>query len=247
MRLDIPKTTFPLLGSLLAATLACTAETPVDVATTSDDALSIFKLNRNATLDYHDQWRKLWEDHITWTRMAILGIFHDLPGTDAYTERLIQNYEDMEDALVDFYGEEATEELGDLLLEHLEIAAQILVAAKNGNDARVNALVVDWRRNGDELAVQMDKMNPKYWPIATGRPMWQEHLNVTLDEAIKNLTNDFEGELGAWESVHDGGLMMADFVSDGVIKQFPGAFGPRAFIQRPGTLVIERSGALLGR
>ena len=62
---------------------------------------------------YHDQWRKLWEDHITWTRVVIIGILNDLPGTSTYIDRLIENYEDMEDALAPYYGEDQSEVLGD--------------------------------------------------------------------------------------------------------------------------------------
>jgi hypothetical protein len=231
MRLEIPKTTSLILGSLLAVA-ACTPDGPQADATASEGDLHAirFTFDRGSTAAFHDEWRKLWEDHITWTRVVILGILHDLPGTDVYTERLLKNYEDMEEALAPYYGEEAAEELGDLLLDHLTIAAEIVTAAKAGRQGAVARLVDEWRANGDAIARQMDEMNPAYWPFKEGQEMFQDHLTDTLDEAVKNLTNDFQGELKAWERVHEGALMMSDFVSNGVIKQFPGSFGPRAFV-----------------
>jgi hypothetical protein len=176
---------------------------------------------KTSRLAYHDEWRKLWEDHITWTRVVIMGILNDLPGTDVYTDRLIQNYEDMEEALAPYYGEDA-EVLGDLILDHLVIAAEILKAAKAGQP--LDDLIASWYANAHDIAVQMNEMNPQFWPLEETEQMWTEHLDATLAEAVAHLSGDFAGEVAAYDQVHDLALEMADFFSDGVMKQFPSQF-----------------------
>jgi hypothetical protein len=176
---------------------------------------------KTSRLAYHDEWRKLWEDHITWTRVVIMGILDGLPGTETYIGRLLQNYEDMEDALKPYYGDDA-EVLGDLIKDHLTIAAEILTALKNGQPT--DGLIASWYVNGDDIAAQMNKMNPKSWPLAETKKMWKDHLDATLVEATDHFSGDFEGEVAAYDQVHDMALEMADFISNGVMKQFPAQF-----------------------
>jgi hypothetical protein len=178
---------------------------------------------RTSGLAYHDLWRKLWEDHITWTRMGIMGVFDNLPGLSTYEARLLQNYEDMEDALKPYYGDKA-EELGDLIKDHLTIAVEILIAAKAGNTNAFNDAVARWYANGRDIANLMAQMNPRYWPVSVGGPMWREHLDATLNEAVKHLTNDFAGDVAAYDQVHIMALEMADFFSNGVMRQFRNQF-----------------------
>ena len=181
---------------------------------------------KTSRLAYHDEWRKLWEDHITWTRVVIIGILDELPGTQAYTARLLQNYEDMEEALAPYYGDEA-EVLGDLIQDHLVIAAELLTAAHDSDTAAFNDAKTRWYANGHDIAVQMNKMNPQFWPLEETEQMWVEHLDATLEEASTHLSGDFAGEVVAYDKVHDLALEMADFFSDGVMKQFPSQFrGP---------------------
>jgi hypothetical protein len=176
------------------------------------------KTSRSA---YHDEWRKLWEDHITWTRVVIMGILDDLPGTPVYVDRLLKNYEDMEEALVPYYGDDA-EVLGDLIKDHLVIAAAILQAAHDGQP--LDALIASWYDNAHDIAVQMNEMNPQFWPLEETEQMWVDHLDATLDEATSHLSGDFAAEVAAYDKIHDLALEMADFMSKGVIKQFPSKF-----------------------
>ena len=178
---------------------------------------------KTSRLAYHDEWRKLWEDHITWTRVVIMGILDELPGTNTYVERLLQNYEDMEEALAPYYGDDA-EVLGDLIQDHLVIAAELLTAANNGDTTAFEDARVRWYANAEDIAVQMNTMNPKFWPLEETQQMWVDHLDATLDEATTHLTGDFAGEVAAYDMVHDMALEMADLFSNGVMGQFKDRF-----------------------
>jgi hypothetical protein len=198
------------------------------IASTAVPALAqpLAKQKTSSRLAYHDEWRKLWEDHITWTRVVIIGILDELPGTEAYIARLLQNYEDMEEALAPYYGDEA-EVLGDLIKDHLVIAAEILTAARDGDTAAMNDAIERWYANAHDIAVQMNEMNPKLWPLEETEQMWVDHLDATLAEAVAHLEGRFEDEVAAYDLVHDLALDMADFFSDGVMQQFPSQFkGP---------------------
>ena len=67
---------------------------------------------------FHDQMRKLWEDHVTWTRLAIVTFAAD--GGDsasfgASATRLLQNQVDIGDAIKPFYGDATGNQLTTLL------------------------------------------------------------------------------------------------------------------------------------
>jgi hypothetical protein len=173
---------------------------------------------------FHDAMRKLWEDHITWTRLVIIGTFEDLPDLGPTTQRLLQNQEDIGDAIKPFYGDAAGEQLTALLKEHILIAAEILQAAKVGDQAALEAAITRWYANADEIAVFLNSANPENWPLEEMKAMMREHLDLTLEEAVTYLNGDYEASIDAYDKVHLQALEMADMLSEGIIAQFPNKF-----------------------
>jgi len=192
----------------------CTGAASDDPSSTNSTVQALS--GKTTAVAYHDQWRKLFEDHITWTRLVIVGVANKLPGTDAYTTRLLSNYEDMEDALRGFFPDDDIETLGDLLKDHLVTARSILDTVAKGGDP--TALIATWRQNGSDIAGKMSAMNPRYWPLEVGAPMWQDHLTFTLEEATAAFAGTFEADIAAYDKVHVLALDMADFFSVGVIR-----------------------------
>jgi hypothetical protein len=177
---------------------------------------SLEAASKPSALSYHDEWRKLLEDHITWTRVVIMAVANELPGTEAYTLRLLANVDDFEAALAPYFSASDVEELGNLLTEHLVIARQILDTVNAGGDPA--ALIAAWYENGTDIARKMSEMNPAGWPFEIGEHHWREHLDATLAEAVAHFAGDFAAEIAAYDLVHELALEMADFFSNGVIR-----------------------------
>jgi hypothetical protein len=173
---------------------------------------------------FHDEMRRLWEDHVTWTRLAIISLVGDTPDTEATVGRLLQNQTDIGDAVKPFYGDAAGEELTRLLREHILIAADLIAAAKAGNEAALADAQSRWTANAEEIAGFLAGANPSFWDRDEMATMLHEHLRLTTNEAVARLQGDWAADVAAYDEIHVQALGMADMLSTGIIKQFPARF-----------------------
>jgi hypothetical protein len=179
--------------------------------------------SRQSRAAFNEAMRVLWEDHIVWTRMAIISIVDDRPDQSFAVERLLKNQDDIGNAIKPFYGEAAGDALTALLREHIVGAADLLVAAKTG--AGFEAAREAWYANGAEIGAFLADANPRHWDRAEMQAMMADHLDLTLAEAVARLEGDYAADVAAYDEIHVQILHMADMLSDGIIAQFPGRFG----------------------
>ena len=180
--------------------------------------------NSDSAISFRNDMRKLWEDHVTWTRLAIISLSDDLPDQDASVGRLLQNQTDIGDTVKPFYGDAAGNQLTALLHDHITTAADIIAAAKAGDTAAVDEASARWYANADEIAVFLSSANPEQWPLDHMKQMMKEHLNLTLEEAVARLTANYDADVAAYDKIHVQILGMADMLSLGIINQFPKSF-----------------------
>jgi len=178
---------------------------------------------------FHDAMRSLWEQHVEWTRMYIISAAANLPDKEATTNRLLQNQVDIGNAVAEYYGRPAGDQLTGLLKSHILIAADLVNAAKAGDKAGVDATNHKWRENAEDIAKFLSGANPGNWSKKTLENMLLKHLDQTLSEATHRLHGDYAADARDYDAIEQHALMMADALSDGIIKQFPMKFsGPMA-------------------
>ena len=175
-------------------------------------------------LVFHDAMRKLWEDHVTWTRLAIVSFAADLPDLSATETRLLRNQTDIGNAVKPFYGRAAGNRLTTLLKEHILGAVALLQAAKSGDQALIKQRSDEWYANAKQIADFLHRANPRHWSRHDLRKMMQTHLDQTLAEATHRLQGNFPADIRDYERINRHILEMADTLSAGIIAQFPGRF-----------------------
>jgi len=167
---------------------------------------------------------KLWEDHVTWTRLAVISLTTGSPDTDATVGRLLRNQVDIGNAVKPFYGAKAGNALTGLLREHILIAADLIAAAKAGDSSKVTAEQTRWTANADEIATLLSSANPRFWKPAAMKAMMRSHLRLTTAEVLARLEGRWAADVRAYDRIHTQILHMADMLSDGLVKQFPARF-----------------------
>jgi hypothetical protein len=177
-----------------------------------------------AALRLHDRMRKLWEDHITWTRLTIVSFAAELPDLQPTLKRLLRNQQDIGDAIEPFYGPKAADRLTALLTEHINGAVDVLAAAKSGDQQAFEAAKRAWYENGRQVADFLHDANPSNWHKGEMRSMMRTHLDQTLKEGADRLAGDHRADIRDYEAIHRHILEMADELSSGLIAQFPGRF-----------------------
>ena len=213
-----------LLALLALLTAACSSAGP-DTAqakgTLGESAAAA--VDQQDPVAVHQAMRKLWEDHITWTRLYIVSAVAGLPDAEATAGRLLQNQADIGNAIKPFYGEEAGAKLTELLRGHILTAADLLGAAKAGDNAKLEKAKADWYVNADEIAGFLAGANPA-WPADTLKSMMRGHLDQTLAEATARLQGNWTADIAEYDHIHDHILQMSDALAGGIVTQFPDKF-----------------------
>lgn len=177
----------------------------------------------SAAVELKMAMRKLWEEHIVYTRGYIISAVAGLPDSDATAQRLLRNQDDIGNAVKPYYGDAAGKKLSALLRDHILIATEVVKAAKAGDKPQLAKVQAQWTANGKDIAAFLSGANP-HWQRKALEEMLQVHLDLTSREVVARLGKDWAADIKAYDEGHAHMLMFADMLADGIARQFPDKF-----------------------
>jgi hypothetical protein len=168
--------------------------------------------------------RELWSDHMRWTYSTVDAFYHDQNGLQAHLNRLLQNQQDIGDAIVPYYGQAAGDTLASLLTTHIQQAVPVLQAAKDGNQTALDQALANWYANAEDIADFLSAANLNNWPQSDMRHAMEHHITQTTTYAVDLLKGDFVNAVKHYDEAFDHMMDTADLLAKGIALQFPDKF-----------------------
>lgn len=165
--------------------------------------------------------RRLWIEHVLWTRLVIISTAANLPDVDVATARLLQNQADIGNALRPFIGNPAADQLTALLREHITGAAAVLAASKanlaptQATGAALGTAVAAWYANADRISDFLSTAG-----LGDYRAGMHTHLDQTMAEAAARLAGNWQADAAAYDAAESHILGLADGLSMAIEKRY---------------------------
>ncbi len=166
-----------------------------------------------------NELRKLWVEHVLWTRLFIISAVAEFPDLEVTAKRLLRNPSDFAKIFEIFYGKQKAEIFRSLLDEHLKIASSIVEVVKQGNEKSMEQYSKLWYANADRIAAFLASINP-CWSEEEWENLLHDHLQMTTDEVLARLNEEYGKDSILFDIIEEQAFIMADVMTAGMIKQF---------------------------
>jgi len=168
--------------------------------------------------------RDLWAGHIFWIRNVVLDdTTNSSQARDSAEKQVVANAKQIASTITPFYGEAASEKLFDLLAGHYRAVKEYADGTVTGDKRRQDTALRHLASNADEIAVFLSGANP-YLRKDALRGLVAAHGAHHVAQINQFQEKDYEHEAQTWEVMRRHVYVIADALTDALVKQFPTKF-----------------------
>lgn len=153
-----------------------------------------------------DMFRKLWTDHVLYTKLVMMDIMEHLPAK-ADIDRLYLNSEEISAHLSKIIGNDKAERLTALLRDHTRNMITGAVALSNKDISLFKSHTMLMFQNGDQTAAFLSTSK---LPKESLKKMWTELNDLIMDLAIAQYHHDSKLASKVFDAYHNHMLNMSD-------------------------------------
>jgi hypothetical protein len=167
--------------------------------------------------------RHAWDVHARWTRSYIVSLLADLPDSGRVKTRLFEGANDLADVMRPYCPVTAIPELANLVRQNVLATGRAAVASRAGDSLAATTALGGWSAGTDSLAQFLARTNPS-WPDSKLGDLLRAYQEQTWRQIAARARQDWFADVAACDQADIEARTIADALSAGIVKQFPGKF-----------------------
>jgi hypothetical protein len=178
---------------------------------------------KNKKILFKAEVSRLWVDNAIWSRQAILCLTDRLPGAQESLYRLLVNQEDMGRMFTKFYGEAAGNEFCELISSNTSLTVSIIRNKSSNSTKDLETARMRMNYNVRKIAEYLASINPN-WTKEELEYLFMLQLRLFENQLQHRLNENYTADIENFDKIIAETYVMADILSEGIIKQFPEKF-----------------------
>ena len=169
-------------------------------------------------------FRDLWLGHIYWVQHTVLNsATRSLAERDAVKKKIDANTKQIANTIAPFYGEARSQQFLNLLDLNISAVREYSEATVAGNKSQQDAALVRLASNADDFGAFFSSINP-HLSESTVRGLIAAHGAHHVLQINQYQKKDYAHLDETWKMMRKHVYVIADTLTDALVKQFPDKF-----------------------
>lgn len=170
-------------------------------------------------LELNNDMRQAWTQHAFWAMIFQTSLFNRLANLEDVQMRFMQTPEDIAGIFEKFYSPNMTNQLAQLLNEHVRLTGEIMTAMRDNEMQTADQLEREWFQNAEKTARMLSAANTEYSYDELLRYLTR-HLDMLKRQMMTAINGEYNEEIRIFDENENQLMELADYLTEGLLEQF---------------------------